>query len=150
MGRCVKVAQGVWVWSAALWEWLFHGNPCPARRGRGVGEQDPQGSFVLCLWLCQQRFTQALLMLVAVPKCSFQRGWWGNKGANKIWMLPWLLVPAQPAGARAAWKGLKSTNRSKYQPGCARLNRCCVLRLGVCFLMQMFVSSLSTQNCTLT
>lgn len=65
-------------------------------------------------------------------------------------MLPWLLVPAQPTGARAAWKGLKSTNRPKYQPGCAGLNRCCVLGLGVCLLMQMFVSSLSTQNCTVT
>lgn len=107
---------------------LLGENPCPPWSDRGVGSRSTRQLCPLPVALP----AQALLVLVAVPKCSFQRGWWGNKGANKIWMLHWLLVPSA-RGARAAWKGLKSTSRSKYWPGCACLNRCCVLGFAFVF-----------------
>lgn len=50
-----------WVWLAAVWEWLFQqaaGKKICALLGviGGVGEQDPQGSIVLWLWVLPAAF----------------------------------------------------------------------------------------------
>lgn len=101
-GECLAVALSV---ISCFWGWLFQQtagrNPCPPQRWR-CGEQSHKAA--LCSG-CGSAST-GFAHVGGCAQVLLSERLVGNKGANKKWMLPWLLVP--PArGARAAARAEK-------------------------------------------
>lgn len=145
--------SGRWVWSENGFFFFENGfsskkllgrkNPCPPPEVLGR-EQDPQGSFVLCSAFASSVLYTGFAHVGGRAQLLLSERLMGEqRSKNKMWMLPWLLSRlGSPRGRGLAardWKAPTDRNISPQSVLC-----------GLCFLMQMFVSSASTQNCTLT
>lgn len=143
--------KGRWVGSAALWEWLFL--QAAGKKIRALlGVMEVLGSRVHKAALCSGcGFASSVLHRLCscwwlCPTAPFREADGGTKEQTRYECTGSLCLHS-PRGQGLPGRDWK---KSKYWPGCACLSRCCVLGVRVCFLMQMFVSSLSTQNRTLT
>lgn len=120
-GGCDQLLLGM-AFPAGCWE-----KPLPSSVIEVWGAE-PQGSFVLWLWLCQHRLCSCWWLC---PSAPFREA--GGEQRSKQEMNAALAPGASSPRGEGCLQGLKSTSTSKYWPGCARLNRCCVLGLAFVF-----------------